>query len=324
MSLSTRRATVQDIPTMVDLLLQDAAQRNVRDPALWKIAADAKARIEAGIALDQAQTVWLLAETAGRIVGITHAMIVTPPPIYEIVAGPPGLLLDDCFTLPDAPPETAEALLVATETALGAAGGAGLIASCPAGGPLLPLYERHGYEPVTLFMAKAGLGVQPLPPSVRLARGDDIPGLVARSAEHRTMLSQLKPRFWHIHPQADARFEMWMRYSLTLTDRDMFVAGAPVHGYVIAQAIAPLIIPAAHDIKTIGVIDDFYDRDFADVSAIANGGATATDLISAAQSALAKRGFAASFAVCPAAWPSKASLLERQGFRTAKLWLFKR
>ena len=309
---------------MVDLLLQDAAQRSARDPAFWPVAADARTRIEAGIALDQAQTVWLLAEAAGRIVGITHAMIVTPPPIYDIVEGSPGLMFDDCFTAPDAPADTAQTLLLATEAALRAAGGAGMIASCPVDGPLRPLYERHGYEPVTLFMAKAGLGVQALPSSVRLAQGDDIPGLVARSAEHRTMLSEMKPRFWYIHAEADARFEMWMRYSLTLTDRDMFVAGTPVHGYAIAQAIAPLIIPAAHDIKTIGVIDDFYDQDFADVSAIANGGATAADLLSASESALARRGFGATFAVCPAAWPSKKSLLERQGFRTAKLWMFKR
>ena len=309
---------------MLDLLLQDAAQRSARNPALWKIAADAKARIEAGIALDQAQTVWLLAETAGRIVGITHAMIVTPPPIYDIAAGSPGLFFDDCFTLPDAPSDTAEALLEATETALRAAGGAGLIASCPAGGPLRPLYERHGYEPVTLFMAKAGLRDQALPLSVRLAQAGDIAGIVARSAEHRKMLSQLNDRFWHIHPQADARFEMWMRYSLTLTDRDMFVAGDPVHGYAIAQAIAPLLIPAAHDIKTIGVIDDFYDQDFAGVAAAANGGTTAADLISAAESALAKRGFAATFAVCPAAWTSKTALLEGAGYRTAKTWMLKR
>ena len=28
--------------------------------------------------------------------------------------------------------------------------------------------------------------------------------------------------------------------------------------------------------------------------------------------------------VCPAAWPSKISLLERRGYRTAKLWMLKR
>src|SRR5476651_707756 len=129
MTPSIRRATAEDLPAVVDLLLQDAAQRSARNPALWKIAADARTRIEAGIALDQAQTVWLLAEAAGRIVGVTHSMIVTPPPIYDIAAGSPGLFFDDCFTLPDAPPDAAEALLVATETALRAAGGAGLIAS---------------------------------------------------------------------------------------------------------------------------------------------------------------------------------------------------
>ena len=324
MPLSFRPAARNDIPQMVDLLLHDAQQRHAQNPHLWPIAADARTRIEAGIVLDNPQTVWLLAEISDRIVGIAHAMIVTPPPIYEIVAGNPGLFFDDCFVADDAPPGTDEALLAATETALRAAGAAGMIASSPAAGAMRPIYERNGYEPVTLYMAKAGLSARELPATVRMATADDIPGLVARSAEHRRMLSHLNDRFWYIHPQADARFEMWMRYSLTLKDRDMFVAGAPVHGYVIAQAIAPLLIPAAHDIKTIGVIDDFYDADCADEGAIANDGATAAALLSAAESALARRGYAAAFVVCPAAWTSKKALLERLGFRTAKLWMLKR
>ena len=53
----------------------------------------------------------------------------------------------------------------------------------------------------------------------------------------------------------------------------MFVAveAGEVHGYIIAQPVAPLLVPAAHEIAAIGVIDDFYDADFADVSAVSNG-----------------------------------------------------
>jgi hypothetical protein len=72
------------------------------------------------------------------------------------------------------------------------------------------------------------------------------------------------------------------------------------------------------------VIDDFYDQDFANVAAVSNGGATAADLLSAAESAFARRGFATALAVCPAAWTAKVSLLGREGYRTAKLWMLKR
>ena len=106
----------------------------------------------------------------------------------------------------------------------------------------------------------------------------------------------------------------------------MLVAGAPgaVRGYIITQPVAPLLIPAAHDISAIGVIDDFYDEDFAAVPGGASDGTTAVDLLSAAESAFARRGVSAALAVCPAAWTSKVALLEAQGWRTAKLWMLKR
>ena len=117
-----------------------------------------------------------------------------------------------------------------------------------------------------------------------------------------------------------------MRYSLTLPDRDMFVAGAPdqVHGYIIAQPISPLLFPAAHDIGAVAVLDDFYDRDFANLPVAADGGAMAADLLATAESALARRAFTAVLAVCPAAWTSKVAVLERNGYRRAKLWMLKR
>ncbi len=328
MKPSIRQATPADLPAMVDLLVQSAAQRTALNPDLWLRTADAAGRIEQAVGPTlggpPTKSIWLLAESAGRIVGIAHAMIVQPPPIYDSAAGSPGLLLDDCFIPPDAPAGTAEALLAATEAHLLAAGAPALIASVPATGPWHALLERQGYEPVTLYMAKTGFAVQPVPPTVRPARAENIPGIVTRSADHRRMLGLLNPRFWHIHKDADSRFDMWMRFSLTLKDRDMFVAGEPVHGYIIAQAISPLLIPAAHDIRTIGVIDDFYDADFASASELASGGTTAADLLSAAESAFAQRDFTTALAVCPAAWTSKASFLERRGYRTAKLWMLKR
>ncbi len=328
---SIRRATPADLPAMVDMLLLDAQQRSTLEPLVWSVAADARARIEAAIGktLDGSNArlpeLWHVAEVPGRIVGITHALIVPAPPIYA-VPDPPGLFLDDCCIAADAPPGTAETLLAETEAALRAAGASGLVASCPIAGTWRPVYERHGYEPVTLYMAKSGFGARAVLSSVRPAGADDVRGIVAASAEHRWTLAELNPRFWPTHPDANSRFEAWMRYSLTLKDRDMFVAGAAgvVRGYVIAQPIAALLVPAAHSIETVGVVDDFYDDDFANASVASGDGATSRELLAVAEGAFARRGFSAALAVCPAAWSSKVAVLERNGYRSAKLWLLKR
>jgi len=158
------------------------------------------------------------------------------------------------------------------------------------------------------------------------ASAEDVPAIVKLSAQHRKTLATVNSRFWHIHPEADGRFEAWMRRSLTLKDRDMRVAEVSdqVRGYVIAQPCSPLLIPSVHDVAAIGVIDDFYDEDFAAVSAVANDASSGADLLAAAESAFAQRGVDSALVVCPAAWPSKIALLERSGYRTAKLWMRKR
>jgi hypothetical protein len=331
MSPSIRPATRQDLPAIVALLIRDAEARRSLNPLLWRLAADVSNRIEraVGAVLNgpqaAARELWFIAEHGDRIVGVTHAMLVPVPPIYDGSAGPPGLFLDDCFIPPDAPSGTAEALLGATENALRAGGAPRMIASCPITGPLRPLYERNGYEPVTLYMAKHGFSRDDLSLKVRTANIEDVPGIVKRSAEHRRALTRINPDFWHIHPDADSRFDAWMRRSLTFKDRDMLVAAeaGEVHGYIIAQPIAPLLVPAAHEIATIGVVDDFYDEDFADPS-ILSSGSTGDNLLAAAESAFARRTIDSAFVVCPAAWASKVSLLERRGYQPAKLWMLKR
>ena len=332
MPLSVRPAALQDLSAIVESLIRDAGERRSLDPVLWRVPGDAPTRIEraVGAALNGSQAaageLWFLAEDAGRIVGVAHAMLVPVPPIYDSAAGSPGLLLDDCWVSADAPSGAAEALLVAAEDALRAAGARGLIASCPAAGPLRPLYERHGYEPVTLYMAKHRPSRSAVPPSVRNSTAEDVPAIVTRSAEHRRTLARINPRFWHIHHEADRRFDAWMRRSLTLKDRDMFVAveAGAVHGYVIAQPVSPLLVPAAHDVAAIGVIDDFYDDDFADVSAVANGGSNGRNLLVAAEDAFARRRVDGTLVVCPAGWSSKRSLLEQRGYRVVKLWMLTR
>jgi hypothetical protein len=320
------------MPAIVALLMQDADARRASDPILWRMAGDASSRLEraVGAALGRSQAsareLWFVAEHAGRVVGVAHAMLVPVPPIYDGSAGPPGLLLDDCFLSADTPSGTAEALLATTEAALTAAGAPRLIASSPAAGPLRPLYERRGYEPVTLYLAKHGFRPDDMPPGVRTARTEDIPGIVRHSAAHRGMLARINARFWHIHAEADARFEAWMRRSLTFKDRDMLVATAAgeVRGYAIAQPIAPLLVPAAHEISAIGVIDDFYHADFADGSTLSADSSSGASLLAAAESAFARRGIDTAVVVCPAGWSSKLSLLEQRGYRIAKLWMLQR
>ncbi|NNE87871.1 MAG: hypothetical protein HKN27_07320 [Silicimonas sp.] len=113
------------------------------------------------------------------------------------------------------------------------------------------------------------------------------------SAENRDILYDLNA-FWKPHDEADARFENWMKRSLSLTDRDMFVSDDTVDGYVISQPATPLHIPPAHD------------------------------LLSAADSALKVRWREACIVVCPAAWTSKIALLEGAGYATAIVWYIKR
>jgi len=175
-------------------------------------------------------------------------------------------------------------------------------------------------------MAKHQFGPDALPPGVRPASAEDVPGIVKRSAEHRRTLARINSRFWHIHAEADSRFGAWMRRSLTLKDRDMLVATAAgeVRGYVIAQPIAPLLVPAAHEIALIGVIDDFYDEDFEDISVLSTDASSGANLLAAAEGAFARRSIDSTLVVCPAGWSSKISVLEQRGYRTAKLWMLRR
>ncbi|MCA9917397.1 MAG: hypothetical protein KC445_05560 [Anaerolineales bacterium] len=331
MTVQIRPAAASDLPHITDLLIQDAAQRHQTSPALWPLADNGRERVANTVhqTLESSKPPfaeqWLVAEDAGHIVGVSHALKVPVPPIYAGAFGPPGLLLDDCFTAENAPPETAEALLLAAEAALRRAGSELLLASCLAEGPRRSLLEQHGYRAITLYLGKAGFAAESASNQVRPAKPEDVPGIVAASAEHRATLAQISERFWQRHPEADTRFSAWMQRSLTLTDRDMFVAEAQgqVAGYIIAQPISPLLVPVAHDISGIGVIDDFYHANFADITEVTNEGSGAANLLQAAENAFTARQVDAAFVVCPAGWASKISILAQHGYQPAKVWLLK-
>jgi hypothetical protein len=207
-----------------------------------------------------------------------------------------------------------------------AAGTSRLVAFCPAVGPLRSLYERRGYEPVTLYTAKHQFSSGGPAPGVRPARAEDAPAIVKRSTEHRRRLAKINPPFWHIHREADGRFDAWMRRSLTLRDRDTLIVieGGEARGYLVAQLIAPLLVPAAHETKNIGVIDDFYDEDFADISSLSKDATSGANLLTAAESAFARRAIQSALVVCPAGWLLKIYLLEKKGYQTSKVWMLRR
>ena len=247
------------------------------------------------------------------------------PPIYAGGDGEPGLTLPDSFVAPDAPADTVEALVEASEATLRGAGARVVLSSFVTGRAWQSAFEAQGYDPLTLYLSRTDLGDAGMPSGVRSATEADVPGIVARSAENRRTLFDIDP-FWAIHPEADDRFDAWMRRSLTLPDRDMLVMGSAeaLEGYAIAQPASRLHFPPAHDITGTGVIDDFYHPDLADPDTLADGGTGATALLRAAEAAFAGRGTGAAFVVCPAGWRSKTRMLEAAGYETAMVWSIKR
>lgn len=317
-----------DLPAMRSLLLADAQARAAVDAALWPVAETAAEKIAAalrpvlsGAELPFYQS-WLVAEAGGAICGLAHGILLPVPPIYAGAFGPPGLIMEDCYVAPDAPEGTDAALLAAAEADLIAAGAQILLTSSVTGGAWEPAIAARGYVPLTAYLARSGLRAPEPAPELRPARAEDVPAIVGLSAEHRQVLVDLEP-FWEPHPEADPRFGAWMTKSLSLTDRDMVVTGAEeVVGYAISHPATPLHFPPAHDITAIGVIDDYYHREFHDPAARQGTGAAA--LLRAAEAARQARGGAAVLVVCPSDWASKIAVLEGEGYRTAITWHIRR
>ena len=331
MSVSIRPVETSDLNIVVDLLMLDAEQRYAKDQTLWKLEANAREKVASTIKTAMAnenppfRQRWLVAETCGDIVGITHTILLPVPPIYAGELGAPGLIMEDCFVSEGAPADTSKFLLAAAEADLVEAGAKNLLASSTVGGAWEAEYAAQNYAPLTLYLAKVGLNPAPKSEGVRNATEDDVPAIVASSSDNRQILFDLD-EFWKPHPEADVRFGSWMARSLTLTDRDMFVSEAEgdFEGYVISQPATPLHFPTPHDVGEIGVIDDYYHTDFENPTVLAHRGRAASDLLQAAEAALDARGNTAALIVCPAAWASKISVLKDNGYDTAIVWFIKR
>lgn len=331
MSPSVRPAAMADLDVLTDLLMRDAEQRQMTDPDLWTLKADARAQISAAIkqAMESDNPPfrqrWLLAEAGGAVVGVIHTILLPVPPIYAGDFGAPGLIMEDSFVSDSAPDDTRAILFAAAEDDLIEAGAKVLVASSIVDGPWASVQTDRNYAPLTLYLARTGLRTQAAAASVRKATEADVPAIVGLSAEHRQILLDLNV-FWKPHPDADARFGSWMARSLTLPDRDMFVAApeGEVEGYVISQPATALHFPPAHDIAATGFIDDFHHEDLQDPDHTEGTGKGAHDLFAAAEAALAQRQNDAALVVCPAAWLSKAAMLEAAGYETALVWRIKR
>lgn len=331
MTQAIRLADPDDIPTLVELLLLDAAERQAEDQILWKIADDAPEQIAKALTFaltaeqQPFQQFWHVSEEADRVTGVIHSMLLPVPPIYAGSLGEPGLILPDSYVASNAPNGTADALMEAAEAALKDAGAEIILSSFVTGEDWHSVFQRRSYEPLTLYLSRSDLGDQGIPVGVRPATAADISGIVMCSAENRQVLFNIDA-FWEVHPDADTRFAGWMTRSLTLRDRDMLVKGSPENlaGYVIAQPASRLHFPPAHDIVGTGVIDDYYHSELVDPATLTNGSEGATALLRAGEAALADRGMGANFVVCPAGWQSKIEVLEAAGYETAMVWSIKR
>ena len=330
MSVTIKDAVSADIDTMVPLLVGDARLREASDPQLWRVATDAADRVARALAdaltpgTQHVRHKWLVAEQDGLVVGLAHSILLPVPPIYAGEFGPPGLIMEDRVVADDAPDGTSDALLVAAEEDLAAAGAQILLVSSVPDGRWEDVLAAHSYTPLTRYYARSGLRQGPEGEQVRSARGADVGDIVRLSAEHRQVLHEIDA-FWKPHAEADPRFGAWMEKSLTLEDRDMFVsaAGEGVTGYAISQPATPLHFPPAHEIGAIGVIDDFYHGSLSDPKAAKPASAEAAMLFQAAEAARTARGNDALLVVCPADWTSKSALLKAEGYRNAITWFKK-
>ena len=327
MTTTIRPAGLHDLEPIAELLLADAKTREAVDPVLWKLESEPRQKILSAVraSMEAGEQRWLVGETGAEIVGVTHAMHVPVPPIYDGEFGSPGLIMEDCCVSAEAPPPTRTVLLQAAEADLVQSGARMVIGTSAADGDWEEEYARQGYDPVTLYFARTRLSDATAIPHVRQANGDDIADIVAASAVNRQILQRLNPSFWRPHAEANDRFGSWMQHSLILSDRDMFVSNShgEFRGYAISQPATRLHFPSPHDISCTGVIDDYFHQAIADPDTPSADWDEGLALLEVAEAARQKRGDSAVLVVCPAAWRTKIALLEAAGYRKAITWFVK-
>jgi hypothetical protein len=322
-----RPAATSDLSAITALLLEDAAQRAAHDGALWPIAPDAAERIAQAFTEETKRAApvrWLVVETTGKVEGTARLGVIPCPPIYA-AAGQPAFILFDDTCVSTAAPSNAFAALIAAAEREGAAIGAVVYLAAAAlfQRAKRAALERSGYEIVTHYLVKHRLAHAPQPASVRAATAADVPAIVAMGALSQRALHAANARMWTPHPEAPARFGLWMQHSLTLPDRRLFVSTAhDKAGFVITQPPSGFHLPLATAPGHLGLIDDFWADAFATPTP-RDAAANAAALLTATENAFAERGRTSAMAICPTAWPAKQNMLRRHGYSDGNAWLLK-
>ncbi len=302
--MTLRKAQESDIPRIAALIGAEANMAHSNTPSA--IETQIKRDIETG------QFEWLLTETSTDI-AVARIAVIPPPPIYDLKGGLAGIVLGT-WQVTDIEP---------IDRHLRDRGAAVLVMDCAANDESKrSQLKARGYIATTHYMLKTDIAPQAPAPTVRAATGADIPTLVAFNREGRERLHEANPAFWTSQPDADARFALWMKLSLTMRDRVLFVsenAGHPT-GFVIAQPPSPIQVPITLDDAKIGVIDDFHCTSFGASLRDPQDPVPARELLAAAETVLLKRAKSAAIVICPAAWAAKFQVLEQAGYKTLHTW----
>ena len=201
-----------------------------------------------------------------------------------------------------------------------------LVVNCAAWDTTLRgILEQNSYRATTDYLLKEGFRETTANVNTRRAEESDIPELMSFNREARRRLQEANPVFWNSHPEAEARFAFWMKVSLSMRDRSIFVVDAKpgAKGFVISQPASPVQVPVYCDDRVTGVVDDFHCDTFGSSLTEDSDPAPALALMEAAEADLAGRGLTAAVAICPTAWTSKARLLDRAGYRVLTTWFTK-
>jgi hypothetical protein len=309
-----RKAQTNDFDRIVDLLAAESEHLELpkaRDAIATQIKRDTEA--------DSDHRGWIVLETSETF-GVAHLAIIPPPPIYDLKGGLAGIILG-CWA--SAPPAE---LVPTLENHLRSHNVAVSVISCHERDPALgAALNSNGFRATTDYMLKSSLAASTTS-GTRLANEDDIPSLVSFNRETRARLVEANPAFWQSHPDAEQRFAFWMKASLMMGDRSIFIFpdGLSPTGFLIAQPASPIQIPFTCDDTQIGIVDDFHCPSFG--ASLTNSGnpESGITLLFTAETEFVRRGKQAALAICPTAWTSKAKLLKDAGYRTNHTWFTKR
>ena len=317
-SMSTIRiANELDFKQTTHFALQNAKRRNLTNSDFWKLADDAKQQLERHHEFALKEGVLLVSQASDVLTGFALIWIYPAPLVYDLGDKLAGLIED--FFAPDI--KTADELMNAALERIKIRNGCVAALDTPASWTdRHELASRFDLLPASEYWVKTNLE-QHAKNAVRQATEADFSSIVEFNAHAQKRKQESNSRFWKIHPDAPARFEAWMRHSLTLADRSIFVA-EDSRGFIVAQPTR--LLPGHRTSDLIGCIDDFWSEDFGYSLEIHNDNyEIGTCLLQAAESDFYARGARTSLVITTSAWKSKNQLLKANGYHPAYFWSVK-